>query len=148
MPETKLLIAKQKKTVNIRIVLWTVKEGSKPLLNFSKFPSRAHCRVLAKLDWNKKEQVVSVFTDMALPKIEQVHVVDCCLAPLYFKQNACVSYRAKIVRPKSFCMITLKEPPSLISKPKFTRKPKKRFMYKRTIHAWLVCLVNQCLYFR
>lgn len=97
-------------------------ERRHPLDNGVVLASGAHRGILPELLGSHDEQVVGMFAQVALPEVEEVHVVDRRLASFYLHQNPGSVQGVVVVGPHRSVFIGGEEPPSLARESELARE--------------------------
>src|SRR5688572_29299698 len=80
-------VTKQTETSDVRVIACN-KEALQSPRHGSKFVPRRHRGILSQGDRDEEKEIVRVTTEVALPEVQQVHVVDGRLASFDLQQNS------------------------------------------------------------
>src|SRR5688572_25452701 len=100
-------IAEQVHSIDVDVVP-RLEERCQSLANVAEVPDSPTPGARAEL-WDHQEQIGSMHTDVALPQVEEVHVVGRRLPALDFEQDASVADPAKVVRTERRDFVARKE---------------------------------------
>src|SRR5205085_1939429 len=112
-------IAEQKQPADVRVVL-NVEERGETSAYGCELPASRHGLVLPELLRNQEKEVVSVRADVALPEVEQVHVVDRGLASLDFEDDAGLAHRHEVIWAERAGVLR-EETRGLVAEPELSR---------------------------
>ena len=93
-------VAEQAQSTDIR-VFPGLEELSQTALDRMELVLRFHLKIVLESLWDKKEKVGSFYADVALPEVEEVHVICGCFTPLNFEDDASIAEGEKIVWPQA-----------------------------------------------
>jgi hypothetical protein len=143
---TWLLVAEDVKPADVCVV--TVdEEGRHSLDHGVVLAPGTHSRILPELLRNHEEQVAGVVAQVALPEVEEVHVVDRRLAALDFHEDPGSVQGEVVIGTNCAVLVGGEEPPGFAGESELTREQAEGGLNLSARQAWGICSREESLCF-